>query len=59
MSVGVAVSTVIAPQAVSTVGSNPMPVIVTTILAGPEVGLTVIVGPVAVNVAKAWSPVAP
>lgn len=52
MSVGVDVSTVMAPQPVSATGSNPVPVIVTTILAGPEMGLTVIVGPVTVNVAK-------
>ena len=57
MSVGVEVSTVIVPQ-VSAV-SNPLPVIVTAVLIGPEIGLSVILGPVTVKVPEAASVVVP
>ena len=62
ISVGVDISTVTAGQplggkltGLSLAGSNPVPVIVTAVVIGPEVGLSVIVGPVAVNVARAES----
>lgn len=57
MSVGVEVSTVIVPQ-LSAV-SNPLPVIVTAVLIGPEIGLSVILGPVTVKVPEAASVVVP
>ena len=36
---------------------NPLPLIVTTVLTGPEVGLSEIVGEITVNCAEAESPV--
>ena len=39
--------------------SNPLPLTVTTVPANPEVGLSVIIGPVTVKVAEAKSPELP
>lgn len=39
--------------------SNPLPVTVTGVLTGPELGLRVMAGPTTVKLAEAESPVAP
>jgi hypothetical protein len=53
MSLGVDTGAITVPQ-LSAV-SNPLPVIVTAVLTGPKVGLTVIVGPKTVKTAEATS----
>jgi len=38
---------------------KPLPVIVTPVVTGPELGMSVMVGPMTVKAAEAWSPVLP